>query len=90
MKLTASKEGWKLSGAYSLDSLLKIKSELPHYGVAGNVVIDVSKLDEINAPVLSLLLEIRRHSDAVLLTGGYDGFYEMLKLYGLESIFDIA
>lgn len=89
MKLSASKGGWELSGDYSLDSLLKIKSELTHYGVSGDVVIDVAELKEMNAPILSLLLEIRRHSDSVLLTGGGEDFYEMLTLYGLEAIFSI-
>ncbi|RDL45780.1 hypothetical protein DN730_01655 [Marinomonas piezotolerans] len=90
MDLQASKEGWKLSGAYSLDDLFKIKSELSQYGFDGNVMVDVSELEVINAPIISLLLEFRRHSNALQLVGGNADFYDMLRLYGLERVFTIA
>ncbi|MFD1383934.1 STAS domain-containing protein [Rhodanobacter aciditrophus] len=89
MRLSSSKEGFKLEGAYSLDNLLKIKSELSHYGFEGNVRVDLSELKSINAPILSLLLEMRRHTDSIVLYGGSEDFYDMLRLYGLEAIFEI-
>lgn len=90
MELHSLDQGWCLEGHYSADSLLKIKQKLMGQGVQQESILDLSKLNTINAPVIALMIEIRRHSNSLTLKGCRAEFREMLKLYGVECIFQFA
>ncbi|SBS27344.1 hypothetical protein MAQ5080_00795 [Marinomonas aquimarina] len=90
MELHASEQGWRLTGHYDADSLLKIKQRLEGASDHANGSLDLSQLQAINAPVIALLIEIRRRSDTLTLKGCREEFREMLKLYGVECIFQFA
>lgn len=90
MELHTSDSGWRLTGHYDADSLLKIKKKLAGVGSHACSILDLSELSSINAPVIALMIEIRRHSDALTLKGCREEFREMLKLYGVECIFQFA
>lgn len=90
MELHSSDQGWRLTGHYDADSLLKIKKKLASLESHASSVLDLSELRTINAPIIALMIEIRRHTDTLTLKGCRDEFREMLKLYGVECIFQFA
>lgn len=90
MEMHSSNQGWRLEGHYTAGSLLKIKQKLMRQETQQDGVLDLSELKSINAPVIALMIEIRRHSDSLTLKGCREEFREMLKLYGVECIFQFA
>ncbi|WP_417551370.1 hypothetical protein [Marinomonas fungiae] len=90
MELHSSDQGWHLTGHYDADSLLKIKKKLAGERVPVSNSLDLSELKTINAPVIALMIEIRRYSDVLTLKGCREEFREMLKLYGVECVFQFA
>lgn len=90
MEMHSSNQGWRLEGHYTANSLLKIKQTLMRQETQQDGVLDISKLKSINAPIIALMVEIRRHSDSLTLLGCREEFREMLKLYGVECIFQFA
>lgn len=81
---------WRLEGRYSQDSLLKIQQKIVGLECKGDIVLDVAQLETINAPIIALLLEFRRHSDSLTLAQCREDYREMLQLYGLEDVFEFA
>lgn len=90
MELHSSNKGWALSGRYDANSLLKIKQRLVGAENQEGGFLDLSNLETINAPIIALMIEIRRRHDALILKGCREEFREMLKLYGVEDIFQFA
>lgn len=87
---TDSDQPWRLEGRYSQADLLKIQKKFSALTSQGELTLDVGDLETINAPVIALLLELRRHCDALILSRCRDDHREMLQLYGLEDIFRFA
>ncbi|MBM6549861.1 STAS domain-containing protein [Marinomonas ostreistagni] len=87
---TGTDPTWRLEGRYDQDSLLKIQQKLTGLKQQGDLILDVADLETINAPVIALLLELRRHSRSLTLARCRDDYREMLQLYGLENMFDFA
>lgn len=81
---------WRLSGSYDANSLLMIKKSVASLNVEGDLALDVSELETINAPIIALLLELRRHCESLTLIQCREDFKDMLQLYGLECIFQFA
>lgn len=90
MQLEASQGEWTLSGGYDAAGLLAIKKEVSRFGLSGDMILNIAKLESINAPIIALLLELRRHCQSLTLVQCREDFKEMLQLYGLECIFNFA
>lgn len=90
MQLVETDSGWHLSGHFSSSDLMAIKKGLSAKVFHKYAELDISELGAINAPIIALMIEVRRHCESLLLTGCRSEFREMLKLYGLESIFQFS
>ncbi|MBJ7549549.1 hypothetical protein [Marinomonas ostreistagni] len=87
MQIQTSDSLWSLSGHYDAKQLLKIKKSLIGRERVAEVLLDIAELSTMNAPIIALLIEIRRTSSSLVLRGCRAEFKELLKLYGVQGIF---
>ncbi|RUM50383.1 MAG: hypothetical protein DSY85_13740 [Marinomonas sp.] len=87
MELQTEDAVWRLAGRYDATELLKIKKSLVGVKCSSDQSLDLSGLESMNAPIIALLIEIRRSGKALTLLGCRAEFKEMFKLYGVQKIF---